>query len=43
MLSQMAGQLNYTQEQVDAMLREVGEAYKADRGLGLVQAAFGKQ
>jgi len=41
-LSQMAAQLNYTQEQVEAMLREISEAYKADRGAGLIQAAFGK-
>jgi tetratricopeptide (TPR) repeat protein len=41
--SQLTAQLNYTQEQVEAMLREVDAAYKADRGLGLVQAAFGKQ
>lgn len=38
----MAAQLNYTQEQFDAMLREVSEAYKADRGAGLIQAAFEK-
>ncbi|MCI0489842.1 MAG: CHAT domain-containing protein [Blastocatellia bacterium] len=41
-LTQMVSQLNYTQEQVDAMLREVGEAYQQDRGLGLVKAALDK-
>jgi hypothetical protein len=41
-LSQMAAQLNCTQEQFGAMLQEVSEAYKADRGAGLIQAAFGK-
>jgi tetratricopeptide (TPR) repeat protein/CHAT domain-containing protein len=41
-LSQIAARLNYTQEQVEAMLREVSEAYEADRGAGLIQAAFGK-
>ena len=39
-LSQMAGQLGYTQEQFDAMLQEVSKAYKADRGWGLIEAAF---
>ncbi len=42
MLSQMAAQLSYTQEQFDAMLGEVIEAYKADRGRGLIDAAFQK-
>jgi len=41
-LSQLAAELNYTKEQVDALLREVSEAYEADRGAGLIQAAFGK-
>jgi hypothetical protein len=39
-LSQMAGQLSYTQEQFDAMLQDVSEAYKADRGRGVIEAAF---
>ena len=42
MLTQMAAQLSYTQEQLQAMLGEVIEAYKADRGRGLVEAAFPK-
>jgi tetratricopeptide (TPR) repeat protein len=41
-LSKLTAQLNYTQEQVDAMLREVREAYEADQGAGQIQAAFGK-
>ena len=41
-LSQMVDELNYTQEQVDAMLQEVTEAYNDDRGAGLIQAAFKK-
>lgn len=39
-LSEMTTALNYTQDQVDAMLQEVADAYKADRGWGLIQAAF---
>jgi hypothetical protein len=30
----------YTQEQFDAMLREVQESYQRDRGWGLIEAAF---
>jgi tetratricopeptide (TPR) repeat protein len=39
-LSQMATQLNYTQEQFDAMLKEVVQEYQKDRGWGLICAAF---
>jgi tetratricopeptide (TPR) repeat protein len=39
-LSQMVAQLNYTQEQVGAMLKEVSEEYQKDRGWGLIRAAF---
>jgi tetratricopeptide (TPR) repeat protein len=42
-LYRAAKQLNYTQEQVDAILKEVAEAYKADWGWGLIQAAFRKE
>lgn len=42
-LSRAAKQLNYTPEQVDATLQEVAEAYKADRGWRLIQAAFRKE
>jgi tetratricopeptide (TPR) repeat protein len=42
-LSQLAAELKYTQEQVEAILQEVTEAYKADWGAGLIQAAFKKQ
>ena len=34
--------LNYTQEQLDGILRETAEAYKSDNGWGLIEAAFGK-
>jgi tetratricopeptide (TPR) repeat protein len=40
MLSQMAAQLNYTQEQFDAMFKEVIEEYQKDRGWALIRAAF---
>jgi tetratricopeptide (TPR) repeat protein len=35
----MATQLNYTQEQFQAMMQEVAEAYRQDRGGGLVRGA----
>ncbi len=41
-LSGMASELKYTQVQIEAMLKEVAEAYKRDRGLSLIQAAFSK-
>jgi tetratricopeptide (TPR) repeat protein len=37
----LASQLNYTQGQFQAMLRQVAEAYRKDGGRGLVEAAFG--
>jgi tetratricopeptide (TPR) repeat protein len=39
-LSTMTSQLAYTQEQIDDLLRRVAEAYQADRGAGLLRAAF---
>jgi len=41
-LSGMASKLNYTQEQFEAMLREVAESYQRDRGRSLIDAAFGE-
>ncbi len=41
-LSGMASKLKYTQEQIDALLKEVSEAYQKDRGQGLIDAAFPK-
>jgi len=38
----MASELNFTQEQFDAMLKEAEEAYENDRGKGPIEAAFGK-
>jgi len=37
---QMMAPLGYTQQQVDALLEDVGHAYAADRGWGLLTAAF---
>jgi tetratricopeptide (TPR) repeat protein len=39
-VNRLASQLDYTQEQFDALLAQVREAYRADRGRGLVAAAF---
>lgn len=41
-LSAIASRLNYTQEQLDSMLREVAESYQADGGQGLLRDAFGE-
>ncbi len=41
-LSAVASQLSYSQEQLDALLKEVAEAYQKDRGQGLIDAAFPK-
>jgi tetratricopeptide (TPR) repeat protein len=41
-LSGMASELSYTQEQLDALLKEVTEAYRKDRGQSLIDAAFPK-
>ena len=41
-LSGMASELKYTQGQTEAMLKEVVEAYKVDRGQSLIDAAFPK-
>jgi len=39
-LTSIAAELNYTQEQLEALLREVGQAYQKDRGLGLIREAM---
>ena len=39
-LSKMASQIQYTQEQFDAMLSEVQKSYQCDRGWSLIEAAF---
>ncbi len=39
-LEQIMAPLGYTQQQVDALLEDVGHAYAADRGWGLLTAAF---
>ena len=39
----LASQLNYTQEQFEAVMQEVAEAYQQDRGWGLIRAAFGEE
>jgi tetratricopeptide (TPR) repeat protein len=39
-LTIISGQLGYSQEGLDALLREVLVAYQADRGRGLLRAAF---
>ncbi|MCR3884840.1 hypothetical protein P0O24_11725 [Methanotrichaceae archaeon M04Ac] len=36
----LASELNYTQEQFDAMSLELVEAYQKDNGLSLIDAAF---
>ncbi len=41
-LSDMASELKYSQEQLEAMLKEVAEAYQKDHGQGLIEAAFPK-
>lgn len=41
-LSVMASELKYTQEQLDALLKEVAESYQKDRGQSLIDAAFPK-
>ena len=42
-LTTMAEELNYTQDQVEALLAEVAQEYTRDRGAGLVRAAFGEE
>lgn len=39
-VNQLASKLQYTQEQFEAMLREVAESYRRDRGWSLIDAAF---
>lgn len=39
-LSGMASRLKYTQEQFDALQKEVADAYREDRGQSLIEAAF---
>lgn len=39
-LIEMASKLNYTQQQLDVLQQEVAEAYRKDRGQGLIEAAF---
>jgi len=41
-LSGMASGLKYTHGQIEAMLKEVSEAYQKDRGQSLIEAAFPK-
>jgi hypothetical protein len=41
-LSDMASQLKYTQEQIEAIQEEAAEAYQKDRGQSLIEAAFPK-
>ena len=42
-LSSMTSKLSYTtQEEFDALLKEVADAYQKDRGQGLIEAAFPK-
>ena len=41
-LSSMASELGYNQEQLDALQKEVAEAYQKDRGQSLIDAAFPK-
>jgi hypothetical protein len=38
-LSSMASVPKYAQEQIDALLKEVADAYRKDRGQGLIKAA----
>jgi hypothetical protein len=38
----MASELSYTQEQLDALLKEVAKTYQKDRGQSLIDAAFPK-
>ncbi|MFZ3149283.1 MAG: tetratricopeptide repeat protein, partial [Methanothrix sp.] len=40
--SGMASELRYTQEQFDTLMKEVADAYRKDRGQGLIEAAFPK-
>jgi hypothetical protein len=40
-LAKMASELLYTQEQMETLLQQVVQAYEADRGHGLLEAAFG--
>jgi hypothetical protein len=42
-LSSMCAELNYSLTQINAMLDEAGAGYEADRGWGLVRAAFPEQ
>ncbi|VVB96564.1 Tetratricopeptide repeat protein [uncultured archaeon] len=41
-LAGMASKLNYTEEQFKAMLNEVEQSYKKDRGTRLLESVFGK-
>jgi tetratricopeptide (TPR) repeat protein len=41
-LSAVASQLSFSQLHLEALLKEVAEAYKKDRGQGLIDAAFPK-
>ena len=40
-IDDLALELEYTQEQFEAMLQEVAESYRRDRGRSLIDAAFG--
>jgi hypothetical protein len=37
---QLAAQLDYTQDQLAAVLQDVGQSYARDRGAALLRAAF---
>lgn len=41
-VERLAAQLNYSQEQFMEMIREVATGYRRDKGMGLVEAAFGR-
>jgi hypothetical protein len=39
-VAQLAGQLDYTQEQLTAALQDVAQSYAGDRGAALLRIAF---
>ncbi len=39
-VNSLASELDCSQEQFDALRQEVAEAYRQDRGWGLIEAAF---
>ena len=42
LVERLAAQLNYSQEQFMRLVQEVLQSYAKDRGLGLVERAWGK-